>query len=57
MVPEPEDSSPHLQEPATGPYPEPTESAPHPPANLPEIHSHPILPSTPWSVLYLNCTG
>jgi hypothetical protein len=34
MAPEPEGSSLYSQEPATGPYPEPTESTPHPPANL-----------------------
>jgi hypothetical protein len=43
-----EGSSPCLQEPATGPYPELTESTP-PPANLPNIHSDPIFPSTPRS--------
>jgi hypothetical protein len=31
VVPEPEGSSPHLQQPANGPYPEPGESTPHPP--------------------------
>jgi hypothetical protein len=46
---EPEGSSPHTQQLATGPYPDPVESSPHPPANLPKIHSDPILPSTPWS--------
>jgi hypothetical protein len=30
-VPEPEGSSPHSQQPASGPYPEPGESTPHPP--------------------------
>jgi hypothetical protein len=39
MVPEPKGSSLHLQEPATGPYPEPTKSTP-PPANLREIESN-----------------
>jgi hypothetical protein len=37
MVPQPEGSSPYSQEPATGPYPGPTESIRHPPANLPKI--------------------
>jgi hypothetical protein len=46
---EPKCSSPHSQQPATGPYPEPVESNPHPQANLPKIHSDSILPSTPWS--------
>jgi hypothetical protein len=46
---EPEGSSPHLQHPATGPYPEPVESNPHTPDNLPTIHSDPILPSKHWS--------
>jgi hypothetical protein len=47
VAPEPEGSSPHSQQPATGP--EPVESNPHPPpqANVPKIHSDPILPSTP----------
>jgi hypothetical protein len=31
----PEHSSPHLQQPATGPYPEPGESTPHPPSLCP----------------------
>jgi hypothetical protein len=31
MVPEPEGSSPYFQEPATGPYPESTESSTAPP--------------------------
>jgi hypothetical protein len=48
-VQEPEGSSPHSQQLATGPYPEPVESNPHPPANLRKIPSEPILPSTPWS--------
>jgi hypothetical protein len=47
--PEPESSSPYSQQPATGPYLEPTGSTLHPPASLPKIHSDPILPSTPWS--------
>jgi hypothetical protein len=33
-----EGSSPHSQQPSTGPYPEPTESAPPTPANLLNIH-------------------
>jgi hypothetical protein len=43
----------YLQEPAAGPYPEPTESYPilnsTPPANIPKIHSDPNLPSTLWT--------
>jgi hypothetical protein len=49
VAPEPEGSSPHSQQPATSPYPEPVESTPHPPTNLPKVHFYPILPSTPWS--------
>jgi hypothetical protein len=49
MTLETEGSKPSSQEPATGHYPEPTESTSPPPINLPKIHSHPILPSTPWS--------
>jgi hypothetical protein len=45
---EPEGSSPHSQQPATGPYPEPVESNPHPQTNLPKIHSDPFLPPTLW---------
>jgi hypothetical protein len=47
-VPEPEGSSPHSQQPAKDPYPEPGESTPHLP-NLPKVNFDPILPSTPWS--------
>jgi hypothetical protein len=46
---EPEGSSPHSQQPATGPCPEPVESNPHPQANLPKIYSDSIFPPTPWS--------
>jgi hypothetical protein len=49
MAQEPEGSSPHSQQPATGPYLEPVESSPHPQANLPKIQSDPILQPTPWS--------
>jgi hypothetical protein len=35
MVPELEGSSPYSQEPATGPYPEPTESTLHSPSQSP----------------------
>jgi hypothetical protein len=49
VAPEPEGSSPHWQQPANGPYPEPGESTPHPPTKLPKVHFDPILPSTPWS--------
>jgi hypothetical protein len=37
VAPEPEGSSPYSQEPANGPYPEPGESTPNPPTNLPKI--------------------
>jgi hypothetical protein len=40
---EPAGSSPHSQQPVAGPYPEPTGSTPHPPANLTKIHYDPIL--------------
>jgi hypothetical protein len=46
VAPEPAGSSPYLQEPATGPYPEPTGSIRHTPPSLPQIHSDPILPPT-----------
>jgi hypothetical protein len=49
MVLEPEGSSLHSQQPANGPYPEPGESTPHPPANLLKVHFDPTLPSMPWS--------
>jgi hypothetical protein len=49
MAQEPEGSSPHSQQPATGPCPEPVESNPHPQANFPKILSDPIFPPTPWS--------
>jgi hypothetical protein len=49
VAPEPEGSSPHSQQPPNGPYPEPGESTPHPPTDLPKVHFEPILPSTPWS--------
>jgi hypothetical protein len=49
MAQEPEGSSPHSQQIATGPYFEPFESNRRPPPNLPKIHSDPILPSTLWS--------
>jgi hypothetical protein len=32
---EPEGSLPYSQQPATGPYPEPDESTPHPPTSFP----------------------
>jgi hypothetical protein len=35
VVPEPEGSSPYLQEPATGPYPEPAGSSLDPSAKIP----------------------
>jgi hypothetical protein len=40
-----EGSSLHSQQLATDPYPEPVESNPLSPVNLPKIHSHPILSS------------
>jgi hypothetical protein len=49
VAPESEGSSPHSQQPANGPYPEPRESTPHPPTNLPKVHFNTILPSMPWS--------
>jgi hypothetical protein len=49
VAPEPDGSSPHSQQPATDPYPEPTESAANPPVHLPNIHSDLNVPSTPPS--------
>jgi hypothetical protein len=49
VAPEPRDSSSCSKTPATGPYPEQTESTLHPPAKVRKIYSDPILPSTPWS--------
>jgi hypothetical protein len=49
VAPEPEGSSPHSQQPANCPYPEPGESTPHPPTNLRKVHFDPILTSTPRS--------
>jgi hypothetical protein len=49
VAPEPEGSSPCLQEPVTGPCPEPTGSTQHTPPDIRKIHSDPIFPSTPWS--------
>jgi hypothetical protein len=56
MAPEPKGSLPYSQGPATGPYPEPTESTlPHT-ASLPKIQSEPILPSmsrsSKWSLSF-----
>jgi hypothetical protein len=53
VAPQPEGSSPHSQQPATDPYPEPDESTPHPPTSLPKVHFDPILPSTTWSFKWL----
>jgi hypothetical protein len=39
-------SLPWSQDPATGTYPEPGDSSPHPPPYFPEIHSNIIFPST-----------
>jgi hypothetical protein len=49
VAPEPEGSSPHSQQAANGPYPEPGESTPHSLTNLPKVHFDPILLSTPCS--------
>jgi hypothetical protein len=51
VAPGPEGSSPHSQEPATGPYPEPGGSTPHPPPPtiLPRVRFNHIFPSAPWS--------
>jgi hypothetical protein len=45
MAPEPEGSSPHSQQPATDPYPEPGESTPSPPSGFPTKTSYIFLPS------------
>jgi hypothetical protein len=54
---EPEASSPHSQQPATGPCLEPVESNPHPQANLPKIHYDPIFSPTPWSSKWSPSVG
>jgi hypothetical protein len=51
---EPEGSSPHSQQATNGPYPEPTESTPHPPTSLLKFQFYPMLPSTPWSSFWLS---
>jgi hypothetical protein len=40
---EPEGSLPCLQEPATGPYPKPDESSPHPKPYVPNTHFNIVL--------------
>jgi hypothetical protein len=58
VVPEPKASLPCSQEPTTSPYPMPTASTSYPPpsANLPTIHSNPILSSkhlsSEWSLSF-----
>jgi hypothetical protein len=47
VAPEPECSPPRSQQPANDPYPEPGESTPHAPTNLPKVRFDPILPSMP----------
>jgi hypothetical protein len=49
VAPEPEVSSPHSQQPASDPYPEPVESTPHTPTYLPKVNFDPNFPSMPWS--------
>jgi hypothetical protein len=49
---EPEGSLLCLQEPATGPYPEPDKSSPHLPPYSPKIHSNIIFPSMPTSSMF-----
>jgi hypothetical protein len=53
MAPEPEDSSPHSQEPANGPCPEPGESTPHPPNQSPQdpFWSHPPIYAVVFQVV------
>jgi len=46
---EPEGSLPHLQVPASCPYPEPDQSSPRHPSHLLKIHLNTILLSTPGS--------
>jgi hypothetical protein len=41
---EPKGSLPHLQEPATCPYPEPDQSSPCPPSSLSKIHFNTVEP-------------
>jgi hypothetical protein len=56
VAPESACSSPYSQEPATGPYPEPTGSTPHPATSLHNIDSDHSIPSTPryskWSLSF-----
>jgi hypothetical protein len=46
MAAESEGSSPHSQQPATGPYPEPGESTPHPPPHQPISLRSILIPSS-----------
>jgi hypothetical protein len=55
VAPEPAGSSPYVQELSIGPCFEPIGFRLHNPANLPKIHSNPILPSTPWSFKWSHC--
>jgi hypothetical protein len=54
VAPEPEGSSPHSQQPANGPYPEPAESTPHPPNQSPQgpFWSHPPIYALVFQVVY-----
>jgi hypothetical protein len=56
VAPEPTGSSLYLQEPATGPYPEPVGSTSHPPSQSISHHSDPILASTPQSSEWSSTT-
>jgi hypothetical protein len=56
MAQEPEDSSPHSQQPATGQCPETVESNPHPQANLPKIHPCTLFSPLPF-VLHAPLTS
>jgi hypothetical protein len=51
VVPEPEGSSPHSWEPATGPYPEPGESTPHPTTQPISLRSV-VIPSSIYALVF-----
>jgi hypothetical protein len=54
VAPEPGGSSPHSQQPATGPYPEPGESTPHPPPQPISLRSI-LIPSFHLRLGLLSC--
>jgi hypothetical protein len=54
VAPEHEGSSPHSQQPATGPYPEPGESTPHTPSQSSEgpLWAHPPIYALVFQVIF-----